>query len=707
MDFFDDKHIKNIVLLGNQKSGKTTLAESMLYQAGLIERRGTIEQNNTVSDYHAIEHEKDGSVHTTVLHTEWRNFKINILDSPGRNEFAGEIIPAVRIADTAVFVINAKAGIETGMELQWEYVDRFRKPSVFVINQVDHPNSNFEESFESLRQNFGNSVTMVQYPVNQGSGFNSIIDLLKMKMYVFDQEGGKPQKLPIPNAELEKANKLHNELVEKAAENDEGLMERFFEKGTLTEDEMSRGLRIGLIKHDVFPVFVLSALKDMGAGRLMGFIDKVAPSPQDALPETTSTGNRLTYKPDAPVELFVFKIQNEQNLGKMTLFKVVRGQLIEGMDLYNHQTGQMERLNNLFVMDGHKRTPVQKLTVGDIGASLKLKDTQVNHTLSDKQVSEDVMPMDFPAPGIDVAVTSSNPNAAEKISEALHKLVDEDPAISFGFSPETGQLILGVQGELHLSVVQWYLKNLYNLDLEFSKPRISYMETCTQRAEATFRHKKQSGGSGQFAEVKIRIEPYRSDAGDPEGLHIRDHQVLELDRGGKLEFYNCIVGGAIDLRFIPSIVKGILESLESGLRGGSCIRDIRVILLDGKMHTVDSNDLAFKTAAQNAFKEAFKAASPIVLEPVMNVEVDIPQGMMGDVITDLQGRRAGINAVETSGSRQVIKASVPQSEMYRYASTLQALSQGKAHFSQKFEQYQKVSETAFDKIAQELMPMEA
>lgn len=698
MKFFDDKHIKNIALLGSQKSGKTTLTESMLFEAGLISRRGSVDHQNTMSDYHAIEHEREGSVHTTLLHTEWRNYKINIMDTPGLDEFVGEMIPAVRVADTAVFVINAQNGVEIGTELSWEYVNQFKKPSLFVVNQVDHPKSNFEVTVEQLKENFGNAVTVVQYPLNQGEGFNSIIDLLKMTMYVFSPEGGKPEKHAIPAGELEKAKRLHNELLEKAAENDEDLMNLFFEKGTLDEDEMVKGLKIGMIKHDVFPVFSISAEKNMGAGRLMGFIDNVAPSAIDALPEQTTKGEEIPHKVEAPTEVFVFKTQNEPNLGKMTFFKVVSGELKAGTDLFNHQTRQSERFNNLFVIDGHQRNSVDKLTAGDIGATLKLKDTHVNDTLSEKELTSDVQPMEFPEARITMAVSSEDEKDAEKISEALHRLTEEDPTVKIEHSKELKQLLVGAQGELHLSVIKWYLENVYNLNLKFESPKISYRETINKPAEAQYRHKKQSGGAGQFAEVSIKIEPYAEGAPDPAGFHVRERQVHDLEWGGKLEFINCIVGGAIDARFIPSILKGIMEKMESGPLTSSPIRDVRVILFDGKMHSVDSNDLAFKLAGLNAFKDAFMQASPSIMEPMYLLEVRLPEELLGDVLTDLQARRASILKIDSLNSSQIVEAKVPLAEMDRYSTKLQSLTQGRARFSMSFDSYETVNNSVFEKL---------
>ena len=528
MKIFDSKHIKNIVLLGAAKSGKTTLAETMLFEAGLINRRGTVEGKNTISDYHEIEHERGNSVYATAMHTEWRDYKINIIDTPGLDDFIGEIISSVRVSDTCVLLINSQHGIEVGTELIWNYADRYQKPVILAINQLDHAKSNFDQTLESMKQRFGNAATLMQYPVNQGEGFNSIIDLLKMTMYKFPPEGGKPEKLPIPDDQKEKAETLHNELVEKAAENDESLMELYFEKGSLDEDEMRQGLKIGMMNHEVFPIFCLSAKNNMGSGRMMGFIDNVAPSSTEMKPEPSDNGEEMPHKADDETVLFVFKTLVEPNLGKMSFFKVISGSVELSKDLVNHQTGQTERLNQLFIMDGKNRNPVQKLVVGDIGATLKLKATETNHTLRDKSVKNAVKPIQFPGPRIRTAIIAKNKNDDEKLGEVLKKIHQEDPTVVIEYFPELKQLILSCQGELHLAMVKWTLKNTYHLDVDFITPRIPYRETIQKAADASYRHKKQSGGAGQFGEVYLKIEPYHDGMDEPTGFNVRKKEETEL-----------------------------------------------------------------------------------------------------------------------------------------------------------------------------------
>jgi elongation factor G len=693
-------------LLGAPKSGKTLLAEDMIFEAGITHRRGTIEGKNTVSDFHEIEQERGNSIFATVLHTEWRDYKINIIDTPGFDDFAGEMISSIRVADTCVVVVNAQQGVEVSTELIWNYADKYNKPVIFAINQVDHPKSNFDEALESLKQTFGSEVTQMQYPVNQGEAFNAIIDLLKMVMYKFPEEGGKPEKLPIPANEKEKADRLHNELVEKAAENDEKLMEKYFEKGTLDEDEMREGLKLGMIHHDVFPVFVMSAKKNMGSGRMMGFIDNVAPSPLEAKPEITTDGQELAYDRTKPTALFIFKTHIEPNLGKLSFFKVISGEVNSSSELINSQTGATEKFHQLFIMDGKTRNPVDKLVAGDIGATLKLKDTYTYQTLHAKGFDVTIEPIEYPAPRIRTAVVAQSKGDDEKIGQVLAKIHQEDPTIEVGYSRELKQLIIAAQGEMHLAVCKWFLENVYKLHVDFVSPRISYRETIRKPAQAMYRHKKQSGGAGQFGEVHLKIEPYYEGMAEPTEFSVRGKEVIDLEWGGKLVFYNCIVGGVIDARFIPSILKGVMEKMEEGPITGSYVRDVRVMVHDGKMHPVDSNDISFKIAGMMAFREAFMNAEPALMEPIYDLEILVPEEIMGEVMGDLQTRRSLIMGIDSKGNYQIIKARTPLAELDRYSTTLRSLSQGRASFSQKFAEFAQVPFEIQQKLAKELHEVE-
>jgi len=689
MKIFDEKHIKNIVFVGAHNSGKTTLAETMLFEAGLINRRGTIENKNTISDFHDIEHERGASVFATPLHTEWRNYKINIIDTPGLDDFIGEIISSIRVADTVVTVINGRQGVEIGTEIIWNYTDKYHKPTLFVVNQIDHKDTNFDESFKGIQSLVGKNAVKIQYPIIM-DGAQCIIDVLKMKLYKFGPTGGKPEKFEIPEDQIEFANTLHNELVEKAAENDDELLELFFDKGTLNEDEMRKGIKTGMLNHDLFPVFCVSALNDMGTGRLMGFIDNVAPAASELKSEQSIEEEEVFPKKENPTVLFIFKTLHQPNLGKITFFKVKSGEVTLNDRLTNSRTGETEIMNQLFIMDGDKRHTVSKLTVGDIGATLKLKQTETNDSLYDGNKQTSIKHIQYPDERITVKVNAVNKADDEKLSDALKKIHSQDPTVVNKYSNETKEQLLGCQGELHLATIDWALKNIYGVEAKFEKPKIAYRETIQRSSTANYKHKKQSGGSGQFAQVHIKIEPWYESIPEPEGFNIRGKEVIDLSWGGKLVFYNCIVGGAIDIRYLQSVMKGVLEVMESGPLTGSFIRDVRVMVYDGKMHSVDSNDISFKIAGAHAFSEAFLNANPKLLEPRNELTVKVPEEMVGHVMTDLQSRRSIIQGIENSDSYQILKCFIPAAEMYGYSTDLRSLTQGKATFSSNFSSYQPV-----------------
>ena len=706
MKTYDEKHIKNVVLVGAAKTGKTTLAETMIFEAGLINRRGTVEEKNTLSDYHEIEHQRGNSVYATTMHTEWRDYKINIIDTPGLDDFIGEVISSIRVCDTAVMLLNAQHGVEVGAELIWDYVDQYRKPTIFAVNQMDHEYANFNQCVEQATKYFGNAITVMQYPVNSGPGFNAIIDLLKMVMYRFPEKGGKPEKLPIPAEENERATKMHNVLVEKAAENDEKLMELYFEKGNLDEDELRMGIKKGMMKHDVFPLFCLSAKKNMGSGRLMGFIDNVAPSAIEMPPEKTEDGVEVPCDPAKPTVLFVFKTLIEPHLGKLSFFKVLSGEVVAGMDLANEKTNTSERINQLFIMDGKNRNPVDRLKAGDIGCTLKLKNTFTNHTLNGKGSNVNIEAINFPSPRFRVAIVTKNKADDEKLGEVLHELHTEDPTLEIEFSRELKQVLLHGQGELHLQVTKWRLEHIYKMQIEFIKPRIPYRETIQKPALASYRHKKQSGGAGQFGEVFMKIEPATNGKGTAE-YPIRGTETVDLPWGGKLEFNNCITGGAIDTRFLPSILKGVMEKMNEGPLTGSYVRDVRVYVYDGKMHPVDSNDISFKIAGMMAFKEAFHQAQPQLLEPIYDLEVQVPEDLMGDVMSDLQSRRSLITGMDSLGSYQIIRARTPLAELDGYSTTLRSITQGRAKIKTTFAEYSPVPPEVQKKLSEDYKKTEA
>jgi elongation factor G len=708
MKEFSEKNIKNIVLIGGSKTGKTTLAETMVFEAGLIQRRGTVEEGTTVSDYHEIEKARGNSVYATTLHTEWRDYKINIIDTPGLSDFIGETVSAMRVADTCVMLTSAHHGYEVSTDNLWEYVDEFKKPVIMAINQMDHPQADFDNAWASIENKFSPNAVLMQYPYNQGEGFDSIIDLLKMTMYKFGPDGGKPEKLPIPEEEIDRANQLHNELVEKAAENDEGLMELYFEKGNLNEDELRKGLKIGMLKHEVFPVFILSAKQNMGSGRMMGFIDNVAPAAVEIDNTPTAEGDIVANNPEAKTSLFVFKTLMEPFLGKVNIFKVEEGTLKTGQILENYQTGTSETVSKLFLLDGKERHAVNEVKCGDIAALVKLKDTQTNHTLKDKESKMVFSELEFPEPLVRKAIKSINEAEEEKMVEGLKDIHTEDPTMRFEYAKELKQLIVSGQGELHLNTVLWKLKNVFNIEAEYFAPKIPYRETIQKSAIANYRHKKQSGGAGQFGEVYMEIEPYFDGMPEPKskGYSVRGEEIVDLPWGGKLYFYSCIVGGVIDARYIPAIMKGVIEKMESGPITNSYVRDIRVFVFDGKMHPVDSNDISFKIAGAHAFKEAFHNANPKILEPIQELTVKVPEELMGDVMTDLQTRRAMVQGMDSKGQYSIITAHIPLAELYDYSTSLRSLTQGRASFKHKYYDYEAVPNNIQMELAKETAELE-
>jgi elongation factor G len=704
---FDTSHVKNIVLLGHAGSGKTSLAECMLFEAGLISRKGSVAEQNTVGDYHELEQERGNSIFSKLMHTKWRGYKINILDTPGYDDFVGEVLSALRVADTGVMLLNATMGVEVGTDVIWEYTDKFRTPMIFAVNKLDHDKADFDRTVKEAKDHFGNKVTVVQYPRQQGAGFHEIIDVLRMVMYKFRDTGGKPEKLPIPDEERERADQLHKELVEAIASNDESLMEKYFDKGELDEDEMKLGLKQAMIHHDLFPLFCLSAERNMGSGRLMGFIDNVCPSANEMQPQKTINGDELPCDPNGQPCIFVYKTISEPHVGDLSFFKVFSGTIKTGMELVNESNGVIEKINQLFMMEGNKRIPVNELTAGDIGTTLKLRNTHVNNTLHAKGKNIELQPIEFPSPNMTVAIEPQKKGEEERLAQALHQLREEDPTLIVEVSQELKQTLIHCQGDMHLAVAKWKIENLFKVDVKFNKPRIPYRETIRKAAESNFRHKKQSGGAGQFGEVFMRIEPWYEGIPEPSGLTVRGRESIDLPWGGKLVYYNCIVGGAIDNRFMPSILKGVMEKMHEGPLTGSYVRDVRVCVYDGKMHAVDSNDISFKIAGLMAFKQAFQQADPQVLEPVNHVEVLCPEDLTGAVMGDLQARRGVVEGMDTEGHFQKIIAKVPQAELHDFSSSLRSITQGRAKFKMHFESYAPMSYDMQRKLTEEYSKSEA
>jgi elongation factor G len=692
MKVYQTDEIRNIALVGSAKAGKTTLAECMIFEGGLINRRGSVDDQNTVSDYREIEHERQNSVSSTVLYAEFGGKKINIIDTPGFDDFVGEVISALKVADTGIMVINAQNGVEVGAEISWRYTSRNHTPVIFAVNHLEHEKSNFDETIRQLHSQFGGNVTVCQYPVNPGLGFNQVIDLLKMKLYKYPEDGGTPQEFDIPDSEKERAEELQAELVEKAAESEEALMEIFFENGTLTEEELIKGIKKGLVTRGMFPVFCINAKHNMGVSRLMEFINNSAPAPNEMPPVKTTKGKELKCDPKEPVSLFVFKTVIESHLGEVSFFKVCNGELNEGTDMINANNDTKERLSQLFIMAGRKtREKIAKISSGDIGATIKLKNTATNETLNIAKNANDIIePIEFPDPKMTMAIKSANSADDEKLNAILNEIHKVDKTFTIKYSKELRQLIAGGMGELHLNLIKWSVENLEKIPFEYVTPRIAYRETITKSAKATYRHKKQSGGSGQFGEVHMMIEPYTEGMTFTTEFPVRGTDEVKLDWGGKLLMINSIVGGAIDARFLPAIMKGLMEKMENGPLTGSYARDIVVYIYDGKMHPVDSNEISFKLASRNAFREAFKNAGPKILEPIYDVEVTVPEEKMGDVMTDLQGRRAVIMGMDSEGNYQKIKARVPLAEMNRYSTSLSSITSGRAMYALKFAEYAQV-----------------
>ncbi|MBX2814915.1 MAG: elongation factor G [Saprospiraceae bacterium] len=685
------KNIRNIVLLGHSGSGKTTFAETMLFESGALTRMGTVEEGSTISDYTNIEKEKGNSIFSSLMHANWRGNKINIIDTPGSDDFVGEVISSLKVADTAVLMINAKSGVEVGTELVWEYVEKFQTPAMFVVNQLDHEKADFATSLEQLKSRFGSKVLPIQYPLNAGTGFNTIVDALRMTMYVFPEGGGKPEKQDIPDSEIGRAQEMHNLLVEAAAENDEALMEQFFDQGSLTEEELAKGLTIALAQQEILPVFCASATTNMGSGRIMGFLNDIAPAPTDRAAATLQDGGTLECDSSAAPNVFIYKTLSEPRVGTVSYFKVYSGTLKSSDELYNPRTSTSERFNQLFVANGKNRESADNLVAGDLGVCVKLKDSHTNDTLGTKGAVQEVERIQFPEPRIRVAVSPPSKADMEKLVKALNGIQEEDPTLIVEQSQELKQTILHGQGQLHLDIIKYRIEKTQNISMEFDRPRISYRETITGVANDSYRHKKQSGGAGQFAEVHMRIEPYFEGMPAPNGLTVRNQEETELPWGGKLVYLWCIVGGSIDAKFSNAIKKGVMSKMVEGPLTGSPCQDIRVCIYDGKMHPVDSNDMAFQLAGTMVFKNAFGQARPQLLEPIYEVEIMCSDEVMGDVMSDLQTRRAMILGMGAEGHYQKINAKVPLAELYQYSSSLRSISQGRAKFSRTFSEYQSMT----------------
>ena len=710
MKTYKTKEIKNIALLGSKGSGKTTLAEAMLYECGVIKRRGTVEAKNTVSDYFPVEKEYGYSVFSTVFYAEFLGKKLNVVDCPGADDFVGSAITALNVTDTGLIVVNAQYGVEVGTQNILRTASGLKKPIIFALNQLDGEKADYDNVLEQMRDIFGPKVVPVQYPLACGPGFNAMIDVLLMKKYSWGPEGGTPVIEEIPESEMPRALEMHKALVEAAAENDESLMEKFFEEEHLTEDELRMGIRKGLIDNSIYPLFCVSAGKDMGVRRMMEFLGNVVPFVDDMPAPVDTEGNEVKPDPEGPLSVFVFKTTVEPHIGEVSYFKVMSGTLKAGADLENVTRGGKERLAQIFCVSGQIKTPVDELMAGDIGATVKMKDVRTGNTLDEKGCEMAFDFIKYPAPKYQRAIRPVTESDAEKLSGILTRMHEEDPTWVVEQSKELKQTILSGQGEFHLRTLKWRVENNDKLPIMFEEPKIPYRETITKAARADYRHKKQSGGAGQFGEVHLIVEPYTEGMPAPDSykfgnqefkMNVRDTQEIPLAWGGKLVVCNCIVGGAIDARFIPAIVKGLMDRMEQGPLTGSYARDVRVCIYDGKMHPVDSNEISFRLAGRNAFSQAFREANTKVLEPVYDVEVLVPGDVMGDVMSDLQGRRAIIMGMSSENGFEKLSACVPLKEMSSYSTALSSITGGRSSFTMKFSSYELVPSDVQEKLLKE------
>ena len=707
MKVYQTNEIKNIALLGSSGSGKTTLVEAMLFESGVIKRRGSVAAKNTVSDYFPVEQEYGYSVFSTVLHVEWNNKKLNIIDCPGSDDFVGSTVTALNVTDTAIILLNGQYGVEVGTQNHFRYTEKLNKPVIFLVNQLDNEKCDYDNILEQLKEAYGSKVVPIQYPIATGPGFNALIDVLLMKKYSWKPEGGAPVIEDIPAEEMDKAMEMHKALVEAAAENDEGLMEKFFEQDSLTEDEMREGIRKGLIARGMFPVFCVCGGKDMGVRRLMEFLGNVVPFVSEMPKVQNTEGKEVAPDSNGPESLYFFKTSVEPHIGEVSYFKVMSGKVHEGDDLLNADRGSKERIAQIYVVAGGNRVKVEELQAGDIGAAVKLKDVKTGNTLNGKDCDYKFNFIKYPNSKYTRAIKPVNEADVEKMMSILNRMREEDPTWVIEQSKELKQTLVHGQGEFHLRTLKWRLENNEKLQVKYEEPKIPYRETITKAARADYRHKKQSGGAGQFGEVHLIVEPYKEGMPIPETykfngqefkITVRGTEEIPLEWGGKLVFVNSIVGGSIDARFLPAIMKGIMSRMEQGPLTGSYARDVRVIVYDGKMHPVDSNEISFMLAGRNAFSEAFKNAGPKILEPIYDVEVFVPSDRMGDVMGDLQGRRAMIMGMSSEKGFEKLVAKVPLKEMSSYSTALSSLTGGRASFIMKFSSYELVPTDVQDKL---------
>ncbi|MBS1552862.1 MAG: elongation factor G [Bacteroidetes bacterium] len=694
MEVIKSENIRNICITGHGGSGKTTFAEGILFASGVINRFGKVEEGNTVSDYHKDEVEKQLSINSSLLNTFWKGSdgsmkKLNIIDTPGFMDFIGEVKAGLRVSDTAIIMVDAFKGIEVGTESSFMMTNEYENNVIFLVNKLDTENADFDHTASLIKDSFGSRVAVVQFPVNQGTNFDAVVDVIRMKLLRFTNDGkGEYTEEDIPPALMDKAKEYHQKFVEVVAEEDEELLSKFFEEGAnLTDEEIDFGLKKGMRERKLFPVFCISSGKNIGTRDVLDFISNYTESPMDKPAEIGHSPNseepiEIIPKADGEPVMFIFKTVSEKNIGELSFFRVYSGKVKAGMDMINEANGKTERLSQMYSMNGKERKEMNEVVCGDIAAVVKLKDSHTNNTLSSKNYAVVLPEINFPKPNMSLAIHAKNKGDDDKIASALHSLHEEDPTFLVEFNPETAQTIISGQGEIHLNTILNRMKSKYNFEVNVTNPKIPYRETIRSKVDSVeYKHKKQSGGRGQFGHVLIKIEP--------------------VERGKGFEFVNAIVGGVVPGRFIPAVEKGLLETMNSGVLIGNKVIDVKVTLFDGSYHNVDSDEISFKIAASQAFKKGFKDANPVILEPVYNVEVVFPEEFMGSVSGDISSRRGRIQGMDVFGKLQKITCQIPLSEMNDYSTKLRSITQGRGYYDRNFSHYEDVPKEVEVKIIAE------
>lgn len=681
-------NIRTVALIGHGGAGKTTFSEAALYSTGVVNRQGRVEDGNTVSDYHPDEIERKISINTSVLVTDVGGIKMNIMDTPGYTDFTGEVKAALRVSDTAVTFVKSFEGVEVGTEIVWSYVKEYGLPSMFVVTKFDADKSDYDAVVASIKERCSNDAVIITFPARQGQGANAVVDVLRMKMLTFQTGGnGRYTEDEVPAELKEKATQLHEELIEKIAESDEAMLDKFFANGTLSDEEVRKGLHAGLVDRKIYPVFASGGAANVGVLNVLEFIAAYCPPPNELVKVPATDANtkqqiEVSVSDKNDTSLFVFKTVSESHVGELSFFKIYTGTVQAGLDLLNEANNKGERLGQVFVMSGKERREAVKLHAGDIGAVVKLKDTHTNNTLSARSFPVIYTPIEFPEPVITVALVSKSKGDEDKVGSGLHTLHEEDPTFVYKYDPEIKQTVVSGQGELHLTIITKRLKEKFGVEVDLIEPRIPFRETIRGiAADAEYKHKKQSGGRGQYGHVHLKIEPRQ--------------------RGTGFEFEDAIVGGVVPGRFVPAVEKGVVEAMEHGVVAGYHVVDVKVSLFDGSYHDVDSDEMSFKMAAIQAFKKGFKEAKPILLEPIYEVSVTVPEDHMGDVMGDLSSRRGKIAGMDSDGLHQIIKATVPLKELYRYSTTLRSMTQGRGIHRQRFSHYDEVPREVAEKIIAE------